>query len=62
LVTIMHSGKPDSARVAAAQALLDRGWGKPSQAIEHQGDQRLFPRGFFAAFITGDPAKMEPGA
>ena len=24
---------PDSARVAAATALLDRGWGKPAQAI-----------------------------
>ena len=25
---------PQSARVAAAQALLDRGWGKPKQKIE----------------------------
>jgi hypothetical protein len=26
-----------AARVAAAQALLDRGWGKPMQAMEHSG-------------------------
>ena len=26
-------GAPPAARVAAAQALLDRAWGKPSQAI-----------------------------
>lgn len=29
---------PHSARVAAATALLDRGWGKPSQAIELSGE------------------------
>ena len=30
LVEIATSGKTESARVAAAVALLDRGWGKPS--------------------------------
>jgi hypothetical protein len=29
LVTVMQSGESDSARVAAANALLDRGFGKP---------------------------------
>jgi hypothetical protein len=29
---------PPAARVAAAQALLDRGWGKAAQAIEVSGD------------------------
>ena len=28
---------PWAARVAAANAILDRGWGKPSQAVEHAG-------------------------
>lgn len=28
-----------SARVAAATALLDRGWGKPRQALEHSGPE-----------------------
>ena len=32
---------PPAARVSAATALLDRGWGKPSQAIT--GDDELDP-------------------
>jgi len=31
LVTVMQSGESDSARVAAANALLDRGFGKPNR-------------------------------
>jgi hypothetical protein len=27
----------DAARVSAAVALLDRGWGRPLQAVEHSG-------------------------
>ena len=34
LVQIMQHGDRDAARVAAAQALLDRGWGKAVQSIE----------------------------
>ena len=30
-----------AARVAAAVALLDRGWGKPAQFIEHTGDVKI---------------------
>lgn len=30
---MVNSEAPHSARVSAAQALLDRGWGKPAQAI-----------------------------
>lgn len=38
LVGIMNQKKaPPAARVAAAQALLDRGWGKPKQEHEHSG-------------------------
>lgn len=33
LAEIAESGKNEGARVAAATALLDRGWGKPAQAI-----------------------------
>lgn len=29
---------PESARVAAAQALLDRGWGKPTQPLSGDED------------------------
>ena len=34
LAGIMNESRSaDSARVAAAQALLDRGWGKPAQSV-----------------------------
>lgn len=39
LAGIMRQDKaPAAARVAAAQALLDRGWGKPAQPIEGTDD------------------------
>lgn len=37
LVEVAKKGESDSARVAAANALLDRGYGKPSQSHEHTG-------------------------
>jgi hypothetical protein len=37
LAQVAESSKNDSARVAAASALLDRGWGKPRQPIEGEG-------------------------
>ena len=30
---------PEAARVAAANSLLDRGWGRPTQGIEGPGEQ-----------------------
>src|SRR3954454_8634554 len=33
LAGIAQNGQTDAARVAAATALLDRGWGRPPQAI-----------------------------
>jgi hypothetical protein len=38
LVTVMQTGK-NSERVQAAMALLDRGWGKPTQSVEMSGDR-----------------------
>ena len=39
---IMNQTKaPAAARVAAATALLDRGWGKPKQEVEHSGSLDL---------------------
>ena len=35
LADIMRNGDSDSSRIAAATALLDRGWGKPSQGHVH---------------------------
>jgi hypothetical protein len=36
LASIAKTGKPDQARVAAASAILDRAWGKPSQPIDDE--------------------------
>lgn len=39
LVGIMNQKKaPPAARAAAANSLLDRGWGKPPQALQIRGD------------------------
>lgn len=39
LAAIMQDdSKKDAARVAAAEALLDRGWGKATQPIESSGE------------------------
>ncbi len=35
LAKMMKSGTPDRTRVAAAEAILDRAWGRPTQAIDH---------------------------
>lgn len=37
LVEVAKKSESDSARVAAANAILDRGYGKPRQAHEHSG-------------------------
>ena len=37
LRSIAAEGESESARVSAANALLDRGYGRPSQAIQHSG-------------------------
>ncbi len=37
LVHVCEKGQSESARVAAACAILDRGFGKPKQALEHAG-------------------------
>lgn len=37
LVDVAKKGESESARVAAANAILDRGYGKPRQAVEHSG-------------------------
>lgn len=37
LVQIAQSGESEAARVSAANAILDRGYGKPPQALEHAG-------------------------
>jgi hypothetical protein len=44
LASIMRSAKaPASARSAAAQAVLDRGFGRPQQSIRHGGEEDAAP-------------------
>lgn len=38
LVRVASKSQSDSAAVAAASALLDRGYGKPPQTLEHGGE------------------------
>ena len=37
LVSVARSSESDAARVSAAVAILDRGYGKPPQSHEHSG-------------------------
>lgn len=37
LAAIMENGDKDAARVAAAEALLNRGWGRAEQAVQVSG-------------------------
>ncbi len=41
LAEVMAKSQSDPARVAAANGLLDRGYGKPRQAMEISGDLKL---------------------
>jgi hypothetical protein len=41
LVGIAQEGTNESARVAAAVALLDRGWGRPAQAVTVDGEASI---------------------
>lgn len=45
LVDIATSGESEAARVSAANAILDRGYGKPPQAIDHKSsDGSMTPK------------------
>jgi hypothetical protein len=49
---IMDNGSNETARISAAMALLDRGWGKPTQP--HSGDDEMDP---VRMIVTGVPRK-----
>lgn len=51
LVDVANSAKaPPAARVSAATAILDRGYGKPRQAVELDG---TFTGSFTVQYVTG---------
>jgi len=61
LVDVMESKKsPPSARVAAATALLDRGWGRPTQSVEADVKGELSPQ--FLELFGGWNVNAKPGA
>jgi hypothetical protein len=39
LVQVATAGESEAARVAAANAILDRAHGKPKQSVEHEGGE-----------------------
>jgi len=47
LVELMRYGKDDRVRGTAAQALLDRGWGKPKAEVVNEGNG-----GYLAALMS----------
>lgn len=51
LVGVMENGTSEPAKVAAANALLDRGWGKPTQPIS--GDENAPPLRFTQIELIG---------
>jgi hypothetical protein len=64
LVTIAKDAKsPAAARVSAANAILDRGYGKPVQAVEHAGKLTVKTLADFygASDEEADEADAEPG-
>jgi len=58
LAGIARNGTSEQARVAASQALLDRGWGRPPQVHsgEDGGDLRITIRQIVD--ITGDTERL----
>ncbi len=38
LIQVCETGESEAARVAAANAILDRGWGKPTQPLDGDGE------------------------
>jgi hypothetical protein len=55
LAHIARYGEKEAARVAAATALLDRAWGKPTQSVEHSTpDGTPFPVGITVTFVKPD--------
>ena len=59
LVAIIDS-ENEKAAVAACNAVLDRGWGKPTQQVQLQ-DEAGLPIGITVSYgrLSGDPASTE---
>ncbi|OHV16375.1 hypothetical protein BK022_12595 [Methylorubrum extorquens] len=56
LVQIATAGESEAARVAAANAILDRGYGKPTQPVDGDGEGGAIPVGLTVQFIRSAPS------
>ncbi|MBA9067177.1 hypothetical protein FHR71_000907 [Methylobacterium sp. RAS18] len=56
LVQIAKAGESEAARVAAANAILDRGYGKPTQPVDGDGEGGAIPVGLTVQFIRPAPS------
>ncbi|KQO94643.1 DUF5681 domain-containing protein [Methylobacterium sp. Leaf91] len=55
LVEIALEGESEAARVAAANSILDRGYGKATQPVDGDGDGGEIPVGLTVQFIRPTP-------
>jgi len=53
LVDVMHSSQSDSARIAAAAAILDRGYGRPTKATSLEVNAPFAPTEIRLVAYTG---------
>jgi hypothetical protein len=62
LVKVATGGESESARVSAATAILDRGYGRPKQALEHSGkDGAAMPFAVSVTIGSEPPSASETG-
>lgn len=61
LRSIMKGSEDDRARVAAANAILDRGYGKPAQSVDLTNSDGSMSQAWLAAMraVDGDAAESE---
>ena len=58
LAEIARNGESESSRVAASTALLDRAYGRPAQAVQHQGPDGGAIQVVQVMLIGGKPVKF----
>jgi hypothetical protein len=57
---LMHRADRDSVRLAAASFIVERGWGKAPQAIEHSSkDEETSPRSIQVTFVSPNGVSLE---
>lgn len=54
LLDIAKNGESETARVQAATALLDRGWGKPAQSVDITNSDGSMSQAWMAAMRAVD--------